>query len=265
MHAMTTAVLDNLQITAGDSSDYASLRQFHYRRVHPGAVTDVLRLTHRAPTVVGRYLHRADETQTIGVLVRSLPALSCRLRDIATNHRYAGLSPRDAAIMLNREVRCISRVIIDPRFRGLGLAVKLVKQALDHPDERIIYTEALAAMGRVSPFFEHAGMSRFDRPFRARADHARLLDALQHAGMNPAMLTSRRAVDMHLDHLDSSARRFVDTELRRWHRAAHRTPKDRLGKMTFEDLRGAARDQLLSQPVYYLFHHARRTETHLPQ
>jgi GNAT superfamily N-acetyltransferase len=248
--------IEGLRVSPGTMADYAALRQFHYRRGRPGVVVDVLRITHAAPTVVGRFLQREGESQTVAVLVRSLPALACRLRDVATAHRYAGLNARDAAITLNREVRCISRVIVDPRFRSLGLAVRLVRHALEHPHDGVIYTEALAAMGRVSPFFEHAGMARFDQPLRARPNHARLLDALESIGLSPAILTSRRAVEAHVQPLTAEARSFLDHELRRWHSAVHRTPRTRLKAMTFEQLRCAARDELLSRPVYYLFHHS---------
>ena len=254
-------------IERGGIKDYRALAQFHYRGAHPGAVTAVFRMIHRSDerSLNDRYrrmglgiVNVLMKTQTIeraiaGVLVRSMPALSCRLRDIATGGRYSALRPRDAAIMLNREVRCISRVVVDPRFRGLGLAVKLVRHALHQPEEGVIYT----AMGRISPFFEKAGMKRYDRPLRTRTAHARLLDALDHLRIAPAMLSSGRALEAHFqEHRDERAQAFLDREFRRWHKAAHRTPKRRLDQMTFDDLRTAARDELLLQPVYYLFHHS---------
>src|SRR5436190_13707386 len=103
---------DELEISRGTIHDYRALSHFHYRSGRPGAVTNVWRMIRRAPTVVGRFLGRDDETQLVGVLTCSLPALACRLRDIATNRRYVDLLQRDAAVMLNREVRCISRVVI---------------------------------------------------------------------------------------------------------------------------------------------------------
>jgi GNAT superfamily N-acetyltransferase len=59
-------------------------------------------------------------------------------------------------------VRTIARVVVVPRFRGIGLGVQLVRHALAHAQTR--YVEALAVMGRVQPFFEKAGMQRFERP-----------------------------------------------------------------------------------------------------
>lgn len=253
-----TAPVDDLSIEPGTPSDYTSLARFHYKSGHPGAITCVWRMIRDAPTVVGRYCRRRDDTQTLGVLVLSLPALSCQLRNLATHDRYANLKPRDAAVMLNREVRTISRVVIDPQWRGLGLAVRLVKHALHHPSHgtgeaecSLRYIEALAAMGRVSPFFEQAGMTRYDRP--PRAEHARLLDALRHLNIEPFMLTTRSAIDSRVT--SSSASALLECELRRWHRAAHRTPPVALRRLSLDDLLHAARRELLAQPVYYIFRH----------
>lgn len=245
--------VDELQIENGSWDDYKSLASFHYRRARPGAITAIIRMTHRAPTVVGRYLQRPDQTQVVGVLVRSLPHLSCQLRDQATTNRYRGLSRRDAAAALNREVRTISRVVIDPQWRGLGLAVRLMKQALNHPEGRTFFTEALAAMGRVSPFFERAGMKRYDRS--PRPEHARLLDALDHLQIPPAWLACRSLMMERLNRCSDDQRRWLETELRRWHRLAHRTPKSQLSGLSLNDLLIAARDELLVLPVYYLHQH----------
>lgn len=251
------SVADDLRIEMGDLADYKSLAAFHYKSAHPGAVTSVLRMVHHAPTVVGRFLAQRGQTQVVGVLVRSLPPLCCRLRDVATNNRYGGLAPRDAAALLNREVRTISRVVIDPTWRGLSLAVQLVRHALEHPlptcGFRPVFTEALAAMGRVSPFFERAGMTRYDRP--PRDEHARLLDALDHLSIEPATLASHELMNVHLHRLNPVDRAWIESELRRWHRAAHRTIKKRLLAMSVDDLLSAARHELLAQPVYYLFRH----------
>lgn len=245
----------DVEIEPGTLADYRALAQFHYRSAHPGGVTDVLRMQRRGLTVVGRFLHRREERQLVGVLVRSLPSLSCQLRDIATQNRYSHLDPRERAVMLNREVRCISRVVIDPRMRGMGLAVRLVRHALANPGPGILFTEALAAMGRVSPFFEKAGMTRYERPVRARADHARLIDALARVGITPPMLASQVIVHNRLAEMTDCDRRWLDAELRRWRRASQRIPSRKLKTMSTDDLLRQARDEVLLAPVYFAFSH----------
>ena len=68
------ALIDELRIERGASGDYQQLASFHYKSGRPGAVTAVYRMVHRAPTVVGRFVGRSDETTIVGVLIRSLPS-----------------------------------------------------------------------------------------------------------------------------------------------------------------------------------------------
>ena len=244
-------LIDKLRIERGDHRDYQQLASFHYRSGRPGAVSAVYRIVHRAPTVVGRLFGRTDETTVVGVLIRSQPSLCCQLRDCATNDRYRGMGVLAAAAMVNREFRTISRVVIHPQWRGLGLAVRMVQHALRDPETP--YTEALAAMGRVHPFFERAGMISYDRP--PRPEHARLLDALDRLDISPGSIASVRLVLAKLESSNSADRRWIEMELRRWHRVAFRTTKERIAVMTLPQLLEAARDRLLSQPVYYLYYH----------
>ena len=244
----TASATDPLALRSGDLSDYAALAEFHYLRRKPVTATRVLVLEDDRPTVVGRLLGRAaDESRVVGVLVESLPALSCSLRDHATAGRYAAWADRAAAArLLNHEVRCISRVVVHPQWRGLGLAVRLVREALANMTTP--YTEALAAMGRVHPFFRRAGMTEYRRPPHPRDQ--RLLDALDSTGLPkwalsvPGMLTASPAPAADRDgvSLTESQREFLRAELARW--AGRR--------LTIEQQLAAARDRLLREPVYYL-------------
>ena len=245
------SVVDELCLKAGTMDDYKRLASFHYKSGRPGAVTSVYILVHRAPSIAGRFLHRPDQTMVVGVLLRCLPHLACQLRDQATGFRYRNLSHRASALMINREFRTIARVIIHPQWRGLGLAVRLVKHALSEPET--IYTEALAAMGRVHPFFERSGMIRYDRP--ARPEHVRLEEALYRLGIDSTDLASISLVSAKLKKLNAADQQWIETELRRWNRTAFRTPKDIIAAMNLEKLLIAARDKLLVQPLYFLKHH----------
>lgn len=89
--------------------------------------------------------------------------------------------------------RTVSRVIVDPRYRGLGLATALVRRALRSAGASRV--EAPAAMGRWCPFFERAGMRRAAAPPSA-ADR-RLAGVLRARGIDPGDLvlpTVRRRV-----------------------------------------------------------------------
>ena len=166
--------LRHLPIRAGTPDDYSALKHHHYRSGRPGAITQVWAIDAPGQPLAPRWARICGDPgpgtpsppapavpEVAAVLTVSLPHLACRLRSYATRNRYGThLHPTQRAWLLNREVRCISRVVVDPRFRGLGLAVRLIRHALNHA--HVPFVEALAAMGRVNPFFERAGMTRHD-------------------------------------------------------------------------------------------------------
>jgi GNAT superfamily N-acetyltransferase len=241
---------DQLHLARGDLRDYAQLAEYHYKSSRPATATRVLTLQHHRPAVSGRYLGRPCEHRLVGVLIESLPSLNCQLRDWALHDRYRALKDaRDRAVALNAEVRCISRVVVHPQWRGLGLAVRLVKAALSDPETP--FTEALAAMGRVHPFFERAGMATYRRP--PHPFDARLADAFQSVSIEPASIAALRQTYTRIQALPHGQRHWLLKELLRWRRASS------AGKATADAdliaLLRCARDRLHSEPVYYLKDH----------
>ncbi|HEY8667832.1 MAG TPA: hypothetical protein VIL86_14285, partial [Tepidisphaeraceae bacterium] len=69
-----------------------------------------------------------------------------------------GWEPARRLAWVNANLRAISRVIVHPRFRGIGLASRLIQCMFNDCDTR--YIEALAVMGRVHRLFDAAGMTR---------------------------------------------------------------------------------------------------------
>ena len=236
-----------LELVVGSLADYKALGEHHYRAKRPATATRVLVFRHTRQSAVDRFLNRPAEPTPVAVLVESLPSLSCKMRNWALHDRYGSwLCPRQRATLLNREVRVISRVVVHPRWRGFGLAVRLVRAALESPTT--IYTEALAAMGRVNPFFEHAGMTPYHRP--PHAFDTRLIDAMRFVGLSPDGLASLDRIHQKTESLTETQRGWFLKELYRWYQqnsgrgAVHSTDP-----MTH--LR-VARQRLMLEPVYYL-------------
>ncbi len=245
-----------LELCRGGWRDYQSLAAHHYKAQRPATATRVLVLRHGQPGVVQRFRRMIDggemltedpQTTTVAVLVESLPSLSCRMRDAALNDRYGSMADVwQRAQVLNEEVRCISRVVVHPQWRGLGLAVRLVREALQ--SATTIYTEALAAMGRVNPFFTKAGMTAYPRP--THPHDARLLAALAHVNLQPTDLALLSVVQQRLALMSSKQRDWLLTELRRWYRQHYgRSQGYDPDPMTHWR---TAQAKLLSEPVYYL-------------
>lgn len=106
----------------------------------------------------------------IAMLQVSMPTLNGSWRAHAWPDVFAGdFAQQDAsarARTTNMFLRTISRVIVDPRYRGLGIARRLVSTYLDDPLTPL--TESLAAMGRWCPFFARAGMRQVNWPVSRR-------------------------------------------------------------------------------------------------
>lgn len=194
-------VRDELHVEVGTIEDYHALSRWHYRAGAPAVPRRVLRAVH-------------EREGLIGVLVTAMPTLNARWRSLVWPGRYEGLTPRERATRLNADLRCIARVVVDPRVRATGVATRLVRAYLAKPETP--GTEALAAMGAACPMFSRAGMREYLLP-PAPAD-ARLLDALERLGLGP---------DDLVDVPEASARvracPLATRELRVWANASRAT------------------------------------------
>lgn len=236
----------DLPIAEGCRADYLALKAHHYRPGNPMTMTRILTIHDATPTAADRYLARPVTPQPIAVLIESLPALSCRLREEALGGRYGYLRPKQRSQLLNEELRCISRVIVDPRWRGLGLAVRLVRQALATATTR--YTEAIAVMGRVSPFFDRAGMAAYERPALPAAERA--LAAMRFAGIRPNELALPASIEQRITEMPQPNQQLLTKELTRWYRTAGGRGVSKSPSLA--EVLQAARRGLLANPIYYL-------------
>ncbi len=145
-------IYDNIQIKKGGIEDYRKLSRFHYRTKN-----------HEDP----EGLRARDcfkllfNNELIGVIVYSHSYLNLKPRNMIFGKRYV-FTPGDihTANLINEEIARISRVVIHPKFRGIGLGAFLVKETMPKVDVKVI--EALAVMARYNPFFEKAGMVKVD-------------------------------------------------------------------------------------------------------
>ncbi|MEQ8770300.1 MAG: ATPase, T2SS/T4P/T4SS family [Phycisphaerales bacterium] len=186
-----------LRFEDGTRDDYAALAAHHYRGGRPATRVLIRRAVRTLPS--------GDE-RTAGVLVVSMPTLNGAWRDLAWPGRYTSGDKRARARRLNRELRCLSRVIVEPSSRGLGIARALVADYLRSPLTSA--TEAVAQMGAYCPFFERAGMRAY--PLATGPVDARWLDALAARGIDAARgIVPERADELAEDPL-------VQRELERW-------------------------------------------------
>jgi len=198
------------RIERGTIRDYDKLACFHYLSGPPACHKRVYVI--RPPGSAARRRWRdAAGAELAGVLIVSPPLPNVRGRNIATAGRYAGPDRAAALGLLNAEVECLSRVIVHPTYRGCGLAARLVRHALATAETPLV--EALAAMGRIHPFLERAGMTPFHLPPEEQA--SRLLSAAEVVGLTPDELTAVQPVKKLLARRGSPKAAFLKRELDR--------------------------------------------------
>ncbi len=234
---MSCSVTKSLEIVEASKSDYESLSQYHYREGRLGPYAAIFKLKGRFRT--------AENLHTVGVIVYSMPAAGAQLRNVAAGGLFAGLDRCTRLKIIGKNVRTISRVIIEPRFRSLGLAAKLVRETM--PLTNVAFVEALAVMGRVNPFFEKAGMTRFDAP--ASAACVRLIEAFDATGICERELIDPQFVQQRIDELRWPRVDFIEREMSLFLQGYG---KRRLTQPGIERTRFIL-SKLTDRPVYYFW------------
>lgn len=238
------SICENLKIAPGDLDDYKQLSHFHYRDGLPGPVASIFALKSDGTLRDGPTPGVQPKT-LIGVIVYSMASPVLEMRNVATNHFFSGLDRGTQLALVNQNVRRISRVIIDPRFRGLGLASRLVRETMPRMNVPII--EAVAVMGLVNPFLEKAGMTAY--PAKQPARTVQLIEAFSLLGIEAEQLIEPREVQRKFDRLAPIEAEFIERAIKRFLKS-HGRRRDMLPGL--ERTRYIL-TRLTARPTYYIW------------
>ncbi len=114
-------------------------------------------------------LRHRDEP--VGICIFTTPCLSLKPRN-----RYFGIGSRWTSLhlkALNAQLTTLSRVVLHPKYRGVGIAGPFVRRCCEMLPSPWI--ETLTEMGHMNPFFEKAGFIRVgvcDGPAQSLAGHS---------------------------------------------------------------------------------------------
>ncbi len=162
--AKACSLARQMHIQQGTKEDYKALSQFHYR-------TSRLPPTRKIFT-----LKRKDEL--CGVIVYSNPSPMCFGRAKVWKGNI---------VQLNAEVSTISRVVIHPKYRSIGLGAKIVAETLKLAPTT--HVETVAVMAKYNPFFEKAGMQKLAESQPSK--HVKTaLKQLEELGFDSALMAS---------------------------------------------------------------------------
>lgn len=232
-----------LEIVVGDLADYRRLAAHHYRDSRPVAVKAVFALRPRRSLP-------ALGTKPAGAIVYTMPTPRVSQRRVATNGVFAHFDRQTELSLINRNVRCIARVVIEPRLRGIGLATRLVRETMPRMDVPIV--EALGVMPKVNPFLERAGMKRLaDGGATRPLHHVELVEALSTVGIEEDRLIDPASAQETLDALTWPAADFIESRIQRFlksHGSRRTMPP---GPQRTRYILG----QLTHRPAYYVWFH----------
>jgi len=233
------SVTRGLQVVGGGVDDYEQLTCFHYRegRLGPFAAIFALRADERLCRRLGK--------RAVGVIVYTMPVAGAELRNTALGNVFAGFDRRTRLALINRNIRCIGRVIIEPRFRGLGLASRLVRETM--PMMGVPIVEAMAVMGLVNPFFEKAGMTAYTGGMPARC--VQLIEAFGVVGIERKDLIDPPKVQQKLDGLGGAESEFIEFQIGLFLQAYGRR---RRMQASIERTRFVV-SKLTARPMYYIW------------
>jgi hypothetical protein len=179
-----------------------------------------------------------------------MPPLNSRLRNLATNRYFLAPPTRsERAKLINRDLRTIARVVIDPQFRSLSLASTLVRQTL--PLVGTPYVEASAVMGRFHPFFERAGMTRHEAP--PAPAKQKLLSAFAQAGIPQEFLLDPAALEQKIAALPNSTRKALLSQIEKHYITPRQSVFSSPIRPELNWLLPRLCSHLLTNPTYFLW------------
>ncbi|MEM2202713.1 MAG: ATP-binding cassette domain-containing protein [Candidatus Bathyarchaeia archaeon] len=177
--AKECSLVRGMRIEEGSFKDWQQLAHFHYRSHKVAGPRKIFKLV------------RGEEL--CGVIVYSYPPPTCFGRRL--------ILPKMSMKELNEKLSTISRVVVHPKYRTIGLGSKIVKETL--PLVGTPYIEMPAVMAKYNPFAEKAGMQKIaEQPPPKEA--LKIAETLRQLGFNIHLLGSEKYVLNKLQSLNET-------------------------------------------------------------
>ena len=180
------SLVKEMQVLEGSRQDYYQLAGFHYRSHKVAGVRKIFSLK------------RGEEL--CGVVVYSYPPAACFGRRMVL--------PKMSMRELNQKLSIISRVVVHPKYRTIGLGHKLIRETLEHASTP--YVETVAVMAKYNPFFQKAGMRKIAESQLVKEAH-KTTEVLNKLGFNATYLRSPNYVLKKLASLNAQELSMLKT------------------------------------------------------
>jgi ABC-type transport system involved in cytochrome c biogenesis ATPase subunit len=169
------SIVREMRVEPGTIGDWHGLCEFHYRSHQVRSVRKIFRLV------------RGSEL--CGVIVYGFPPIGAQGRGLVL--------PKMKIQELNKKLSIISRVVVHPKYRSLGLGAKLIRESLPLVGTDV---EMVAVMAKYNPFAEKAGMRRILEQ-QPSPEVKRISGVLASLGFNLQLLSSYKIAFSQLETL----------------------------------------------------------------
>lgn len=150
------SLLDQIYVEKGSMADWEEFHALHYKAERLGIWPRVYRI--------------GIDEQAIGCIVFTVPRMTLSGRNTLMKHIAPNQHGYDTTVMnkyrakwLNAHTATLSRIVLDPMYRGVGVAYRAMNVAMRMTGYDMI--EFQSSMSRVNPFAQKAGIT-FAKPKR---------------------------------------------------------------------------------------------------
>lgn len=193
------SIIDQLTYRRGSAEDWQKLSHLHYAAGDPATMHSV---------------HVAElpaMATPAAVAVLSWPDLHSAARNLVTDQTYRVVGKPGEIQRLNRDILKMSRLVVAPELRSVGVAGWLIRQMISQVKVR--YLECVTAMGRYSNFLRRCGWNEV--PQTPTQPEAELMDLATNLRMPPAAAIDADTLRAWVDTLSVRNKRQVWRAI--WH------------------------------------------------
>lgn len=200
---MSDFITNCLEIVPATQADYKLLAQYHYQKEPPAPPDQIYKIRGTKPTCDAF-------PDPIAVILYSMPIINLHGRTTATSSYFRKPHTDIGKLRLvNKKIRYISRLIVDPRFQKRGLASWLLKDTLERQTVPIV--ETLTPIDFTNKIFQKSGFKLYHS--QAPEWYKRFTDALTQVRIRLSDLKCPPAIHHRIKFLPSRQKGFIEKEI----------------------------------------------------
>ena len=172
---MAKIIPDFLETVPATVADYSILARYHYNPLPKGPCTGIYKIK-------AKYPYHKSMPDPLAIIVYRMPIGRLRARTIATNGIFKQSPDCPHPLKaINKNIRYLARLIVDPRFWRHGLATKLILETLELQNVPLI--ETITPIDWTNDMFVKCGFELTFTP--APRWYRRMTNAIRSIGLTP--------------------------------------------------------------------------------